>query len=195
MGHPKRRRKSYEKPKSPWEPKRIEEERELREKYGLKNKREIWKATSVIKKYRREIRKILAEIAGGKAAEHTSNKGKFILDGLKRKGVLEEEAKMEDALGMSIENLLERRLQTMVYKRGLSNSIKQARQFIVHGHVAVDGRKITIPSYIVEKEEESKIDFYGKVPFIKTEKKGIEEEERAEVKAEEKTPEKGENRK
>ena len=176
MGNPRRRRKTYEKPKRPWEAKRIEEEKKIMEEYGLKNKREIWKAASIIRKYRREIRNILAEIAGGKAAEHTLKKGEQILDSLKRKGILEEGAKMEDALGLTSRNILERRLQTIVFKKGLANTIKQARQLIVHGHIAVDGRRVTAPSYIVERDEEDKIGFYGEVSFIKG-KEGIKEGE------------------
>ncbi|MEA1999633.1 MAG: 30S ribosomal protein S4, partial [Euryarchaeota archaeon] len=57
---------------------------------------------------------------------------------------------------------LERRLQTRVYKKELANSIKHARQLIVHGHIAVDGRRVTIPSYIIREDEEGKIGYYGK---------------------------------
>ncbi|KAF5426797.1 small subunit ribosomal protein S4, partial [Candidatus Methanophagaceae archaeon] len=44
MGHPKKLKKKYERPRRPWVLQRIKDERELAEKYGLKNKREIWKA-------------------------------------------------------------------------------------------------------------------------------------------------------
>ncbi|MHC1635666.1 MAG: 30S ribosomal protein S4, partial [Candidatus Methanospirareceae archaeon] len=106
----------------------------------------------------------------------TLKKGEQILDSLKRKGILEEGAKMEDALGLTARNILERRLQTIVFKKGLANTIKQARQLIVHGHIAVDGRRVTAPSYIVERDEEDKIGFYGEVSFIKG-KEGIKEGE------------------
>jgi small subunit ribosomal protein S4 len=62
---------------------------------------------------------------------------------------------------------LERRLQTLVYRLGLAKTIKQARQLITHGHIAIDGRRVTAPSYIVEKEEESKIGYYPNSPFAK----------------------------
>ena len=161
MGHLKRRGKRYEKPRRPWEMKRIKEEKELIEMYGLKNKREIWKAASIIKKYRREIREILAEIAGMKPAEHTLRKKEAILSALRRRGILEEtSSRLEDILALNVEGILERRLQTRVYKKGISNSLKHARQLIVHGHIAVNGRKVTIPSYIVDIEEEGKIGYY-----------------------------------
>ncbi len=180
MGHPKRRRKTYEKPRRPWEINRIKEEKELAEKYGLKNKREIWKAASIVKKYRREIREILAEIAGMKPTEHTLKKKEDILASLKRRSILKEgegAPKLEDVLALSIEDVLERRLQTRVHKKGLANSLKHARQLIVHGHIAVNGRRVTIPSYIVDVEEEGKIGYYGQIPTTTTsEEKGVVEE-------------------
>ncbi len=168
MGHPKRRKKRYEKPRRPWEMTRIKEEGELATMYGLKNKREIWKAASIIKRYRREIRKILAEIAGMKPSEHALRKKEAILAALRRRGILKESegasSRLEDVLVLNVEDILERRLQTRVYKKGLSNSLKHARQLIVHGHIAVDGRRVTIPSYIVDVAEERKIGYYGKPP-------------------------------
>lgn len=158
---------------------RIKEERELAEMYGLKNKREIWKAASHIKKYQRQIRTILAEIAGMKPTEHTLRKKDAILAALRRRGVLRESegasGRLEDVLALTVEDILERRLQTRVFKKGLSNSIKHARQLIVHGHIAVDGRRVTIPSYNVDMEEEKKIGYYGEPP-VTVEAKGEAEE-------------------
>ncbi len=179
MGHPRKSKKRYEKPRRPWEMTRIKEERELAEMYGLKSKREIWKAASHIKKYKRQIRAILAEIAGMKPTEHTLRKKEAILAALRRRGVLKESeeasGRLEDVLALTVEDVLERRLQTRVFKKGLSNSIKHARQLIVHGHIAVDGRRVTIPSYIVNVEEERKIGYYGEPP-VTVEAKGEAEE-------------------
>ena len=169
MGDPKRSRKKYEKPRKPWEAKRIQEEREIVEKYGLKNKRELWRALTTVKKYRREARKILAEIATGKATEHTKRKEKEMLSALIRRGILRkslEEASLDDVLSLTVEDLLERRLQTLVFKKGLANSPKHARQLIVHGHISVAGRKVTVPSYIVSVDEEQKIGYYGKMALV-----------------------------
>lgn len=164
MGHPKRREKKFEKPRRPWEIKRIKEERELAELYGLKNKREIWKAASIIKKYRREMREILAELAM-KPSEHIQRKKEAILASLRKRGILKEReggtSRLEDVLALEVDDILERRLQTLVYKKGLAKSAKHARQLIVHGHIAVDGRRVTVPSYIVDMEEEGKISYYG----------------------------------
>jgi len=182
MGHPKKSKKRYERPRRPWEITRIKEEKELAETYGLKNKREIWKAASIMKRYRREIRAILAEIAGLKPTEHTLQKKEGILSALRRRGILKESeggsARLEDVLGLNVEDILERRLQTRVHKKGLSNSLKHARQLIVHGHIAVDGRRVTIPSYSVDVKEEGKIGYYGQAPILADEKgdvKGVTE--------------------
>lgn len=186
MGHIKRRKKTYERPRRPWVVQRIKEEKELVEKYGLKNKREIWKAASLIRRYRREVRKILAEVAGGKPTEHTIRKEREILTSLKRKGILKEGmsegesgagSRLEDVLALSLEDILERRLQTRVHKKGLSNSLKHARQLIVHGHIAVNGRRVTVPSYLVSVDEERKMDYYGHAPVsisTATREKGVE---------------------
>jgi small subunit ribosomal protein S4 len=179
MGHIKRRKKTYERPRRPWVVQRIKEEKELVEKYGLKNKREIWKAASLIRKYRREVRKILAEVAGGKPTEHTIRKEREILTSLKRKGILKEgmSSRLEDVLALSLEDILERRLQTCVHKKGLSNSLKHARQLIVHGHIAINGRRVTVPSYLVSVDEEMKMDYYGHAPVsisTVTGEKGVE---------------------
>jgi len=211
MGHPKRKKKRYERPRRPWVAQRIKEEKELAEKYGLKNKREIWKAASFIKRYRREVRAILAEIAGGKPTEHTLRKKEEILTSLRRRGILkagvemamevaEAESKaepkskkevetvvpstspdsdsgLEDVLALGTEDILERRLQTQVHKKELSNSLKHARQLIVHGHIAINDRRVTIPSYMVSLGEESGIGYYGHA-FIPTtsKEKGVVEE-------------------
>jgi len=164
MGHPKKLKKAYERPRRPWVLQRIKDERELAEKYGLKNKREIWKAESTIKRYRREIRNILAEIAGMRPTEHTKRKEADILASLKRKGILGESTNLEDVLELDVEHILDRRLQTCVHKKGLANSPKHARQLIVHGHIAVNDRRVTIPSYIVDRDVEREIDYYEYAP-------------------------------
>jgi len=164
MGHPRKTKKTYERPRRPWELQRIKDEHELTEKYGLKNKREIWKAASIIKKYRREIRNILAEIAGMKPSEHVMRKEEAILTSLQRKGILEGGTSLEDVLELGEEDILSRRLQTCVYKKGLAKSPKHARQLIVHGHIAINSRRLTIPSYIVNIAEERGIDYYEHAP-------------------------------
>ncbi|TRM73320.1 30S ribosomal protein S4, partial [Sulfolobus sp. A20-N-F8] len=76
-----------------------------------------------------------------------------------------ENSTVDDILSLTEENLLERRLQTLVYKKGLANTVYQARQLIVHGHIAIGGKRVTSPGYIVSVDEEDLIDYYATSPF------------------------------
>ena len=145
----RRSRKKYETPRRPWDKARIEEEKKLMRLYGLRRKREIWRAEAIVRKYRRIARALIAK--KDKKIE------RMLLDKLSKLGILEAQS-IDDVLGMTIENVLERRLQTVVWRRGLANTPKQARQLIVHGHITINGRKVTWPSYIVPKDEEDKIE-------------------------------------
>ena len=160
MGYPGKNTKSYNTPKHPWQAARIEPEVELVKRYGLRNKREVWKAHSELKKYRELARKLLAESIKGKLEGHVRTDGENILNRLKRYGLLKTEAVLDDILSLDVSNFLERRLQTQVHKQGLANTHKQARQFIVHGHIAVAGRKITVPGYLVPANEELSLGYY-----------------------------------
>lgn len=145
----KRWRKKYETPLKPWDKERIEYEKQLMKTYGLRRKREIWRAESIARKYRRIARALIAK--------RDKKLEKVLLSKLKRMGFLEAES-IDDVLNLSVENILERRLQTIVWKKGLANTPKQARQLIVHGHIAINGRKVTWPSYLVPVDEEDKIE-------------------------------------
>jgi len=160
MGYPGKNKKSYNTPKHPWQAARIETEVELVKRYGLRNKREVWRAHSELKKYRELARKLLAESIKGKLEGHVKTDGENILNRLKRYGLLKTDAVLDDILSLDVNNFLERRLQTQVHKQGLANTHKQARQFIVHGHIAVAGRKITVPGYLVPANEELSLGYY-----------------------------------
>ena len=84
---------------------------------------------------------------------------------------------LEDVLALGTEDVLERRLQTQVHNKKLSNSLKHARQLIVHGHIAINDRRVTIPSYMVSLEEERGIGYYGPAPIPTTSKEKGEVEE------------------
>lgn len=144
--------KFYETPNHPYQGGRIAEERELIGRYGLKSKEELWRAQSTLRSYRREARDLLAEFTRGEEAE-------AFLTRLKRYGILEEEAGLGDVLALDVTDILERRLQTVVYRQGLANTINQARQFVAHGHIRVDGRQVEIPSYTVEEHEQDVIEY------------------------------------
>ncbi len=162
MGDPKRQRKRYETPSHPWIKERLDSERVLMRKYALKNKKELWKHETQLKEFRRRARRLLA--ARGRQAEVERQQ---LLQRLARLGLLPEGAALDDVLSLTLEDILERRLQTMVFKKGLARTVKQARQLIVHGHIEVAGQVIRSPSYLVLKEEETGITYARNSPFAK----------------------------
>ena len=157
MGDPRKLKKKYEAPSQPWEKTRIEEENKLQREFGLKNKKEIWKAKTQLKKYRQQARELV-----GLTSEERKEKETVLLGKLQRLGILKEETSLDDILSLKVEDLLSRRLQTVVWKNGMAGTASQARQFIIHGHISLDGRKITSPSMIIELEKEKEVKWYGK---------------------------------
>ncbi len=164
MGDPKFARKAYDTPSHPWQGERIKAEVVLVNQYGLKNKTELWKAQTIIRKIRGQSRDLQARLrAEEKQAEKEAN-GLLVKCG--RMGLLPlEGATLNDILILSEEDILERRLQTLVFKKGLSSSPKQARQMIVHGHVLMNGHRVTVPGYIVQRGEEPSIEYDPSSPF------------------------------
>ena len=149
--------KRYETPNHPYQGERIATESNLLSRYGLKNKRELWSAQSQLRKFRREARRLLGEAQGD--VDQAAAAGADFLARLRRIGLLSEGDDISDVLGLDETDLLERRLQTVVYRQGMASTPKQARQFVVHGHVTVDGARVTRPSKKVEVEEEDRIGF------------------------------------
>lgn len=146
----KRQRKKYETPFRPWDRERIAAEKELLKNFGLKNKREIWIAEALLRKYRRLGREL--------AAKRDKEREKILIEKLFNLGVIKnKEATLDDVLSLTVEDFLNRRLQTVVYKKNLTNTPKQARQFITHGKVLIGDRKVTYPSYMVPVDEKDKI--------------------------------------
>ncbi len=162
MGDPKKPRKKWEGPKHPWRKEVLIQELKLLGTYGLRNKRELWRAQTIIRKFRHQARSLLAA-----PKEIREKVEKAMLRKLYNMGLLPENATLEDVLSLTAEDLLERRLQTIVYKKGLARTIHQARQLIVHGHIAIGGRRVTSPGYIVSREEEELVDYAPTSPFKK----------------------------
>ena len=152
MGDPKKQRKKYRRPSHPWEKDRIEAENKLLQKYGLRRKKEVWKTETLLRSFRRNARRLLA--ASGPQAELET---KQMLERLKRLGLISSGATLDDVLGLMVENILERRLQTIVSKKGLAKTPLQARQLVLHGHVMISGKRVTVPSYLVYVKEEGEI--------------------------------------
>jgi len=156
-------KKRYETPMHPWKESRIKSERELIKKYGLKNHTEVWKAKTYLGKHRQQARELLAKI--GTASPQAKKESDQLLVHLTRMGILSVGASLDDVLALETETVLSRRLQTLVYLKGFSATPYQARQLINHGHIAVNGRKVTIPSYMVGKNEESQIQYTIRSPL------------------------------
>jgi len=162
MGHKKRQRKKYNTPGHPWEGERINVEKEFLKNYGMKNKKEIWKIESNLRKMKRQAKKLIAS-----TDDQADKEKKELIDRLVKLGIVKPGAQLEDILDLKTEDLCDRRLQTLIVKKNMAKSINQARQFIVHGHIALDGDKVTTPSRLISKDEESKISFLGKSTLSK----------------------------
>jgi len=165
MGYPGKNTKSYDTPRHPWQAARMAEEVGHVKTYGLRNKREVWKAQTLLRNYRRSAMEMLAEITEGELAGHVKQKSDDILTKLKRYGILSQEGGLDDILALDARNFLDRRLQTQVYRQGFANTLRQSRQFITHGHIAIEGKKVTVPGYMVTKEDELKIEYYLNSPL------------------------------
>jgi small subunit ribosomal protein S4 len=176
MGDPKRIKKKYSTPIHPWQAERIEEERELTRQYGFKNKTEIWKMNSILRKFLRQAKRLAA------IKTEQSEKEKIqLLTRLKKLGLLSETAVLDNVLEITLKDLLGRRLQTLVFRKGLARSMKQARQFIVHRHIMIGNTKVTVPNYLVSKAEEAVISFSGKSSLANPDHPERKKEEKSEM--------------
>jgi len=154
MGDPKKQRKKFQTPRFSWRKDVLEEELKYLGQYGLRNKHELWRLKTTLSKTRGIARSLI-----GKSAEERAKMENELLTKLKKRGILQETAVLDNVLDLSIEDLLERRLQTIVFRKGLTRTIFQSRQLITHGHVTIGNRRVTIPGYLVSKEEEAQVTY------------------------------------
>ena len=161
MGDPRRLKKKYTKPKVKHEQSRILEERKLLQKYGLKNKKEIWRAEYEVTRIRKLAKKLLT------ASEQEQQD---FLERLSKQGLIQAKT-VDDVLELKVENILDRRLQTIVANK-FKIPIKKARQAIVHGHVKIQGRKVNVPSYTVDISLEKTIELLLKTKEMEIKKQG-----------------------
>jgi small subunit ribosomal protein S4 len=158
MGDPKKLRKSYRRPRRIWNSDQLNSELYIIGSYGLRNKRELWKAQTKVANFRNQARKLLAL-----TLEERQEKESLLLSFLNRLG-LANTSSLDDILNLKIEDILERRLQTIVMRKMSIKSPFQARQVVVHGHVSVGNQKVNLPGYLVKKQDESKILVHVEVP-------------------------------
>ncbi len=152
MGDPKKSRRRWQGPRHPWKKENLVKELALLGKFGLRNKRELWYSNAVLKSYRKQAGTILAL-----EAEERALKEKDLISKLSHLGLLEEGAVLDSVLGLSVEDILQRRLQTILLKQNKARTPYQARQLIVHGHVSIGNRRVSSPGYMVSREEEPNI--------------------------------------
>jgi small subunit ribosomal protein S4 len=141
-----RKKKLYVKPRKLYIATRIKEENVLLKKYGLKSKREIWKTLAKISYFRSRAKAL---------AKASQEEQQLLFSKLQNLGL--KTFSTADVLALTLDNLLERRLSTVVFRKGLANSPQHARQLIVHKKILIENKVLDVPSYIVPVEEESKI--------------------------------------
>lgn len=152
MGDPKKSRRRWQGPRHPWKKDNLALELNLVGRFGLRNKRELYYSNYVLKSYRKQAGEILALTEADRPV-----KEKDLIKKLAKLGLLGEDAVLDSVLGLKVEDILERRLQTILMKINKARTPYQARQLIVHGHVRIGNRRISSPGYLVSREEESKI--------------------------------------
>ena len=164
MGAPRKLRKKYKGPQHPFNAERFEEELRFVGIYGLRNKRELYKIRTKIGKFRQRARSLLALEPDDPKRIHEEQ---LIINKLVKLGVMpQENISVDNILDLKPEDFLERRLQTMVFRRGLARSPHQARQFISHGHIAINSVRVNVPSYHLKSAEEETIDYAPTSPLI-----------------------------
>ncbi len=174
----KKLKKQYETPKTGWNEERINREDELKEDYGLKNKREIYKAQSQLRSFRREARKLIS-------AEDSEEAEKEVIQKANSLGLIREKDGLEGLLTLNVTDILDRRIQTAVNRKGFSDTVREARQMVVHGHIYVNGERVNTPGYLLTQEEEEELE--ERMPEPEEDAEEVEEESSEEV--EEKTEE------
>ncbi|MEK6807842.1 MAG: 30S ribosomal protein S4 [Nanoarchaeota archaeon] len=143
-----KRKKQFSRPKKPWQLSRIKEENQLAKEYGLRNKKELWRTAELLKNWR-ELAKQTVSLAG----EEQARESKILLTKLQKYGIVSAEADIDDVLALDLKRILEKRLQTLVYKNSMALTPKQARQFITHNKVTVNGEKVSSPAYLVKTSD------------------------------------------
>ncbi len=152
MGDPKNPRRVWKKPKRPLNYDLKMEELKTLGTFGLKSKRELWKAHTQLSNLRHQARSLLAL-----RQEVREEKEPILMKSLAKVGLVEESSTLDDVLNLQVTDLLSRRLQTVVQKKFSFKTPYQARQAVVHGHIMIGDRIINVPSYVVRTNEEKQV--------------------------------------
>jgi len=157
MGDPRKQKKKYVAPKKPFDSDRFEQELQMIGVYGLRNKKELWKHRTELSGYRRQARNLLA-LPVSEREQHERE----LVNKLTRLGILTTEPTLDHVLDLTMENLLERRLQTIVFRKGLASSMHHARQIVTHGHIALDAARVNTPQRLITVAEEDRLQYTSK---------------------------------
>ena len=163
MGDPKTPRRVWKKPKRPLNYDLMMDELKTLGTFGLKTKRELWKANTELSRVRHQARILLAL-----RQEIRDEKEPILINSLSKIGLVNNDSTLDDVLNLQVTDLLSRRLQTIAQKKLYFKTPYQARQAIVHGHVMIENSVVTIPSYVVKTEEEEKIRLIPESRFNET---------------------------
>lgn len=150
--------KRFKKPMMSWDSDDISDRHNLMKNYGLRRRKEVLIAQEILRNYRRRARELIAE--------QDEEKVKILVDKLVKLGLLEKGQGLDDTLALSVNDILERRLQTIVWKKGYASTAFHSRQSITHGHVTIDSKRVKSPAYLVPVEEEAKIVVSGAVKDV-----------------------------
>jgi small subunit ribosomal protein S4 len=157
MGDPRKQKKKYVAPKKPFDSDRFEQELQLIGVYGLRNKKELWIHRTELSNYRRQARNLLALPVSEREQQERE-----LVNKLTRLGILTTEPTLDHVLDLTMENLLERRLQTIIFRKGLASSMHHARQLVTHGHIALDAARVNTPKRLITVAEEDRLQYTAK---------------------------------
>jgi|TARA_B100000902_G_scaffold23233_1_gene27960 small subunit ribosomal protein S4 len=166
MGHPKFARSKTQTPTHPWKAARIEEEHALKQQFGLKKvggMREIWREKTALRRHRNQAMKLIGRVDSSEG--HYSREKGDLITSLYRKGLLAEGSNVDDVLQITVEHMLARRLQSVVYYRGLAPSMRASRNMIVHGHISIGNQRMTVPGYKILRDEEEILGYSSNSPY------------------------------
>jgi small subunit ribosomal protein S4 len=138
----------------------------LKEQFGLKKiggMKEIWKAKSKLRRWRQNAMKLIGRVDTSEG--HFSREKDDLIESLYRRGLLGDGATLDDILLLTVEHVLSRRLQSQVYYCGLASSMRQARQLVIHGHIGIGDQKMTVPSYIITRDDENILTYHHTSPL------------------------------